>query len=260
MPAQNPYRAQTAGWGASFTTSLLLHGVLLGALAGWAWYLNRDHFVMGDATARLGGAVGVTSVETIPIFQPPAPERKVARDTENEVPDKPHPKKAVPKDDDGIALIKKKKPEKKLNLRAMLDRTLPDEKVQPNRLTSDLGSKARSEMYRMPVRGMGDLGLGNSNPFGEGLGWYATRLQTALAGKWTAEEVPRLSARGRTVVTFTIFRNGIIANGKVLQSSGNPAADRAALRAVEAISPFVALPATFPRDAAFVEFYFDLKQ
>lgn len=258
MPAQTPYRAVTSGWGASFTLSLFLHGFLLVALAGWAWYLNRNRLVMGDPNAKLGGSVGVSVVETIPIPQPPAPERRVARDTDNQVPDKPEPRKAEPRNEDGVALIKKKPPRKKIDLAQLADkRLLPEEQI-PNRLTSNMGSKARSEMYR--VQGMGDLGMGDNSPFGAGLGWYATRLQKALGEKWSAEEVPRLSARGRTVVTFTIFRNGTVANGKVIQSSGNPAADRAALRAVEAISPFVALPPAFPRDAAFVEFYFDLKQ
>jgi TonB family protein len=260
MPAQTPYRAETSGWGASFTLSLLLHGLLLGGLAAWAWYLNRNLFTMGDPNAKLGGAVGVNVVETIPIPQPPAPERKVARDTENEVPDKPEPKKVERRDDDGIALLKKKKktPEKKIDLAKLADkRLLPEEKL-PNRLSSNMGSKARSEMYR--VQGMGSVGVGDNSPFGAGLGWYATLLQKKLGEKWSAEEVPRLSTYGRTVVNFTIFRNGNVGNGKVIQSSGNPAADRAALRAVEAINPFVALPPQFPRDAAFVEFYFDLKQ
>lgn len=256
MPQETRYQAETTGWGASFTTSLLLHGLVFAGLVGWT-YFNRA-FQFGDQDAKPGGTVGVTVVKSIPIPQPPAPEiKKAARDTENEVLDKPEPKKIEPRIDEGIALLKKKKKEKKLDLRAQADKyRLPDEKI-PDRLTSSMGTRARSEMYQQP--GVGQLGLGNNNPFGDGLGWYAKRLQEALASKWTIDDVPRFTA-GRTSIAFKIFRNGTVADAKVLQSSGNAAADRAALRAVEAINPFIALPAQFSRDVATVEYQFDIKR
>jgi len=253
---RNQLVERTGGWGASFLWSCSLHLALVTGLIGWTIY-NRN-FQMGDPNSQAGGGpVAVTAVETIPIFQPPAPERKVAnRDTENEVSETKQ-KKAEPRDDEGVALFKKKKKEtRKTDVRAMLDRRLPDERPV-DRLTTDLGTKARSEMYRMNVSGMGNLGLGNNNPFGEGFGWYATLLQQKLAGKWVRDG---LSARGRTIVAFTIFRNGTVAGGKVVQSSGNPAADRAALGAVEAINPFNPLPDKFPRSAANVEMTFELTQ
>ena len=252
----NRYQAAPTGWGTSFSTSLLLHGLVFAGLLGWAYYQRK--FQLGDPTAKPGGAVGVTMVNSIPIPQPPAPEvKKAARDTENEVLEKPEPKKRPPKVDDGLALVKKKKPEKKLDLRAQADKyRLPDEKI-PNRLTSNMGSRARSEMFQQP--GVGQLGLGTSNPFGDGLGWYAKRLQEALASKWTVEDVPRIST-GRTTIGFKILRNGNVTDAKVILSSGNPAGDRAALRAVEANNPFIPLPAQFPRDTATVEYQFDLRR
>jgi TonB family protein len=255
MPNETRYQAEATGWGATFTTSLLLHGLLFAGLAGWAIY-NRA-FQFGDQNAKPGGAVGVTVVKSIPIPQPPAPEiKRAARDTENEVLDKPEPKKVEPRIDDGIALLKNKK-KKKLDLRAQADKyRLPEERI-PDRLSSNMGTRARSEMFQQP--GVGQLGLGNNNPFGDGLGWYAKRLQEALGAKWSIDDVPRFAA-GRTSIAFKIFRNGSIADAKVILSSGNPAADRAALRAVEAIHPFIALPAQFSRDVAFVEYQFDIKR
>jgi TonB family protein len=256
MPNQTRYHAETTGWGASFTTSLLLHSLVFVGLIGWAYYQRA--FRMGEQDGKPGGAVGVTMVKSIPIPQDPAPEiKRAARDTPNEVLEKPEPKKVEQRLDEGIALLKKKKKEKKLDLRAQADKyRLPEEKI-PDRLASNMGTRARSEMYK--VAGSGEVGIGNNNPFGDGLGWYAKRLQEHIGSKWNTDDVPRLSG-GRTSITFTIFRNGTVANGKVVQSSGNPAADRAALRAIEAANPFIPLPANFPRDAAFVEYQFDIRR
>jgi protein TonB len=247
---------ESNGWSASLGGSLIAHALLMAALLGWSWWQNRDRMQLGDPDAKGAGVVGVGVVTSIPIQTQRAETNRLARDTENEVPEaKSEPKTQAP-EDDGVALLeKKRRPKKKQNLQAMLNRTLSDE--PPSRLTSDMGRRASADMLQ--VANVGNLGTGNSNPFGEGLGWYAKRLRDALASKWKIDDVPRLSLGSRqTIVAFTIQRDGRVSGVRVLQSSGSPAADQAAVRAVNGIDPFVPLPGSFPRNNANVEYQFEI--
>ncbi len=67
---------------------------------------------------------------------------------------------------------------------------------------------------------------------------YIERMHTLIGQKWLRPQVGDVT----TIVYFSIQRDGTIRDAKVETSSGNPTADRAALRAVLESSPLPPLP------------------
>lgn len=67
--------------------------------------------------------------------------------------------------------------------------------------------------------------------------WFSVMPEIALKGE-----------KGRVVVVFTIVRNGKVEDTRLIVSSGKEALNRAAELAIEASSPFAALPADFKGD------------
>ena len=107
-------------------------------------------------------------------------------------------------------------------------------------------------MYQVP--GGGGVGLGDSSPFGEQFGAYANIIRNNIAQNW---KPVKSSLSQSVVVTFTIRRDGSIANVKILTSSGNQSLDFSAQRAVlDAQLP--PLPYNFPRNQADVQMRFEL--
>ena len=109
--------------------------------------------------------------------------------------------------------------------------------------------------------GTGGVGMGLGGAFGSRFGWYRDLLEQRVAQKWRTEDVdPRLQTAPPVIVTFDLLRSGAIRDVRVLQSSGNLALDRSAQRAIYEASPFPALPQGYERDAARIEFWFQLKR
>jgi periplasmic protein TonB len=126
------------------------------------------------------------------------------------------------------------------------------QKYNDSQLYSTGGQRASSSMYQ--VQGGGGVGLGDNSPFGEEFGTYANIIRDNIARAW---KPMKTGGTPSVVVTFTIQRNGSIANVKVATSSGNQALDFSAQRAVlDAQLP--PLPNNFPRNQADVQMKFEL--
>lgn len=86
-------------------------------------------------------------------------------------------------------------------------------------------------------------------------GPYLARLQRAIERHW----IPGQSnSSRRTVVLFTIARNGQISNLRLAQSSGNQQTDSAAISAVQLAAPLEPLPTAFQGTNIDIHFTFDL--
>ena len=70
-------------------------------------------------------------------------------------------------------------------------------------------------------------------------------------------EPPKGNESKRVVLLFKIAKSGRMLSCRVLKSSGLPAADQAALRAVELTAPFRPLPAEFKGQSIDIQFTFD---
>jgi TonB family protein len=256
-----------------FWGSIAMHIAIAGLLIGYGIASNRHHMRWGskDGGGGLGTSVVVNPTATIPL-QTFGPVNPVANPSKSQVPTPP-PKKAVPKtqpkakapDPDAISLKSKTTP-KKVQERVPEPVPTPnkfrDTQVDtPNQLYGRAGPALSSPMLQKP--GSGNLGVGSSSPFGEDLGYYANILQDRIAQHWRTDDVPPQvrSTQQPVIVTFTLRRDGSIGGiPQIKQSSGVPALDRSAQRAIVEATPFPQIPAKFLRNEAQVELTFELRR
>jgi protein TonB len=175
---------------------------------------------------------------------PPAPKEKI----------KPIPKIKTPPPD-AIALkseraTTKRQPEPQVQ--PQINKFRDQQKYNDSQLYSTPGQRASNPMYQ--VQGGGGVGIGDNSPFGEEFGTYANIIRDNIARAW---KPMKAGGTPSVVVTFTIQRNGSIANVKIATSSGNQGLDFSAQRAVlDAQLP--PLPDKFPRNQAEVQMKFEL--
>jgi TonB family protein len=95
----------------------------------------------------------------------------------------------------------------------------------------------------------GGTGGGAGEPFGVSgfpFTYYLQILSDKISGSWFTSLVdPGVSGQFQTQVYFRIYRNGQVSDLKVEVSSGIPAFDLSALRAIQTASPFAPLPAEY---------------
>lgn len=252
---------ETDRLGRGFVRSLALHGLVIGVLAGYEWWTNRERDRIGERNS-LGAAAGITSVSQIPIARRDARVNPVANDTESMVPTpekvKPTPKEKVVREDPDAIPLKRKQKKTREEIIATNQRYKPDP-VLPNQVTSNLGQAAVSPL--LGVQGSGGVGTATASPFGNRFGWYEKLLRERVAQKWSTLDVDqRLRTAPPCIVTFTIARDGNVSAVKIIQSSGNYAIDQSAQRAVLEAAPMPPLPTGFERNTANIEFWFELKR
>jgi len=95
----------------------------------------------------------------------------------------------------------------------------------------------------------GGTGGGGGEPFGVSgfpFTYYLQFLSDKISASWFTSIVdPGVSGQFQTQVYFKIFRNGQVGDLKVEVSSGVPAFDLSALRAIQTASPFAPLPSEY---------------
>lgn len=252
-----------------FWVSLVLHVAVLGSLTATG-LIQGHHLSIGSQTGGGMGAFMVNPVASIPIPNQGGRENPVANDTRSQVPTPPAPKakaKPVPKAKapqlDAIPLKSQRAQkhereteahprEREIAPQPETNRYREQQTYNPSQLYSSVGSRASSSMYQLP--GGGGVGLGDSSPFGEQFGAYANTIRNIIAQNWRPV---KSGGTPTVVVTFTIQRNGSIANVKVSRSSGNQTMDFSAQRAV-LDSTLPPLPPNFPRNQADVDLTFEL--
>jgi TonB family protein len=82
---------------------------------------------------------------------------------------------------------------------------------------------------------------------GVDFGWWLRRFVAQVKSNWLIPQSAML-LKGRVVITLNIHRNGTITDINVIQSSGLPALDTAAVNALKTSNPTVALPPEYPED------------
>lgn len=91
--------------------------------------------------------------------------------------------------------------------------------------------------------------------FGNKYGWYIDVIRRKVQSNWMTYEIdPHIMAPHRAFIEFDIMRDGSPAHVQLAQSSGVPSLDQSALRAVQRIDGFGALP---EGSVLHVEFWFD---
>ena len=85
-------------------------------------------------------------------------------------------------------------------------------------------------------------------------GPYMRELQRRIKMNW---EPPKGNESKRVVLLFKIARDGRLISHRIYKSSGLPAADRAAMSAVELTAPFKPLPPEYKENSVEIQFTFD---
>ena len=108
----------------------------------------------------------------------------------------------------------------------------------------------------------GGFGIsGGGGDFGTKYAWYVHVIQQKVSENWLKYEVdPRINNAQRVYITFDVMRDGHPANVSVEQSSGVPSLDVSAVRALQRIDTFGALPPDYSGNKISVEYWFDYKK
>jgi TonB family protein len=113
------------------------------------------------------------------------------------------------------------------------------------------------------LTGGGGVSIGNNSALGTQFGAYQDMVKNKVAGNWKTGDIdPRIRTANPVVVTFSINRDGSVPSRsvKVVQSSGIPALDVSAQRAILESEPFTQLPPQYTRSSADIEFHFELRR
>jgi len=82
-----------------------------------------------------------------------------------------------------------------------------------------------------------------NSDFGGKYGWYVDAVKRTVQNNWLLYEIdPHIVAPHRAYVDFDVLRDGTPANVHLVQSSGVPTLDQSALRALQRVDRFGALP------------------
>ena len=250
--------------GRSFVGAVLFHVLLVALVAGFT-ALKINGPTLGAEKGGHMGSVAITPVDKIPLPKPDAPPNPVAKDTPSNVPSPKAPPKVAPKPKERV-----KPPDpnsipipggftKRKYAEPPPDKFRAQEKTIDNQLTSHSGRQLSSDMFAM--QGSGKMGLGENSPFGNQFGAYAEILRKLVAEKWKTSDIDqKIRTAPEVTVTFTLHRDGSVANVHITKSSGNAALDRSGQRAILDAAPFPKMPPAFPKDQTDIDFIFELKR
>ncbi len=245
-----------------FLGSIALHLSIAAAVIGLSWAeAHRPREIWGNPNGGGGfGSVAVNVVPRIPLPTRSGPVNPVANDTENLAPEPPPKPKAQPRvrapEPDAIPLPSRNAQRRPSQAASTPNKWRQQQQDVPNQVYSQSGQRLVSPMIGMTGNG-GAVGLGDNSPFGTQFGYYADLIKRQVAAHWHTPFL-QSSTAPEVIVTFTIRRDGSVPPNSVrlVQTSGIPALDMSAQRAVLEAQPFQQLPPQFQRNSADIEFHF----
>jgi protein TonB len=243
--------------------SVVLHAAVFGTLLLWGLVLSGPHETWGDANSGGPGSISINVVNKIPLPSRSGIVNPLANPTESAVPTPPpaaKPKKlAPPEEPDAIPLKSRTHPKPSDIARSAANTWRAKQQDRPNQLYSAAGQALVSPLVGQV--GSGGVGVGQGSPFGNRFGNYVVVLRQRVAEKWHTEDLDaRIHTLPPAIVTFDLQRDGSVRNVHLAQTSGNSTLDYSAQRAIYDASPFPPLPAAYDRNAATIEFWFELRR
>ena len=249
-------------WGRALAWSVGLHvGVTL-SLFIYSAFVHRS---TGEGWGAGGGgeAIGATLVSSVPLPVPPSQSQNVlANESKGVTQSQP---KVEEKQPDAIEIQGKNakiKPKKKQE--TITKKNTPAEpEPETNQVAFGEGGPVSGPYGTFSAAGAkGGFGItGGGGDFGTKYAWYVHVIQQKVSENWLRYEVdPRISSASRVYITFDVARDGHPTNVQVEQSSGVPSLDISAVRALQRIDTFGALPSDYSGSKISVEFWFDYKK
>lgn len=239
--------------------SLMVHaGVVALVVSSGLLHLQRETWGQQHASS---GSIGVDMVKTIPIPRNEGPKNPLANDTKSIAPEAPAEVKAKPvakaPDPTAIEVPDKLAKQKKTAPKQVATNLFHPQQYQANQVYTRTPQAANSPMFGM--QGSGGVDIGPASVLGSRFGAYADLMKQRIRQKWNTADV-HASAAAKCGVTFTIARNGSVANVQVSHPSGDYLLDTSAKRAILDANPLPELPREFERGEATVELWFQLQQ
>src|ERR1700752_3293809 len=244
--------AWSAGLHVGITAALLIYSAVISGPSGDTWGAGGG-----------GEAIGATLVSTVPLPANPAQTQNVlANESKGLTESQPKIEEKVP---DAIEIQGKNakiKPKKKPET-ASTKQAQPAPEPEDNRVAFGEGGPVSGPYGTFSANGAkGGFGIsGGGGDFGTKYAWYVRVIQQKVSENWLKYEVdPRITSAQRVYITFDVARDGHPMNVRIEQSSGVPSLDISAVRALQRIDTFGALPPDYSGNKISVEYWFDYKK
>lgn len=249
-------------WRQPLAWSVTLHGFLFGGILLYGAIMGIRGEAWGGGGGG-GGAISATLVSTIPLPASPVQTQNIlANESKGLTQSLPKVKEEEPEAIPIPDKDTKRRPERQ-------PRTSTQEKPRPEETASNVVPFGQggpvSGPYGMFNAGgaKGGFGFtgGGGGDFGSRYAWYVRIVQQKVSENWLKYEIdPSIHDARRVYITFEITRNGQPANVQIEQSSGVPSLDQSAVRALQRIDTFGALPNDYAGNRVSVEFWFDYRR
>jgi protein TonB len=250
-------------WGRALAWSVGLHLAITAGLLVYSAVLSGPRG-QGWGAGGGGEAMGATLVSTVPLpASPRQTENILANESKGITKSRPQPKPET-NEPDAIEIQGKnaKLKQKKIET-ATKEKPRPAPEEETNQVAFGEGGPVSGPYGSFSAGGAkGGFGFtGGGGDFGTRYAWYVHVVQQKVSENWLKYEVdPRVNTAQRVYITFDIARDGHPANVQVEQSSGVPSLDISAVRAIQRIDTFGALPPDYSGSKISVEFWFDYKR
>jgi len=242
--------------------SVVFHTLLTVAVLS-ASFLERR----GNDWGGPGGKLGGTKVNLVSTAGIPMPKESVVKESKAVDPTKGLHKEEPPKppepktDATKIPKFTKEKPLPPTRQSRTLENKTP---VHDNDINYGKGGNPNlpTGYSQNPGEssGVATIGQGGGD-FGARYPWYVDAVRNRVRQVWDQTAIDpavRAARRAHAVVTFRISTNGTVSSIRMSQSSGNSSMDYSALRALQTIDSFKALPNDYMGSYVDVTFDFDL--
>ena len=245
-------------WGRNLAWSAGLHVAVAAAIVLYTVVVPEG---TGSTWGAGGGgdALGVSLVNSIPLPASPAPtENVLANESKGLSLSRPMPEEKEPE----ILIPDKNAKKKPAPQTSASRRKPPPEAVEEanNVIPFGQGGPVSGPYGTFNAGGAkGGFGFtGGGGDFGNRFAWYVRVVRDKITDNWLKYEVdPRITEARRVYLKFDINREGRPSNVQVEQSSGVPALDQCAMRALQRIDTFGPLPQDYSGNRVSVEFWFD---
>lgn len=251
--------AEREKWSGAIALSLGLHVALALTIVIVGLLRGSSGNLWGD-TATGGDAVQANLVSSVPLPAPQQPTQNIVA-TENKGLTQSVPQQAQ-EEPEAVPI-----PDKRTNRK--VDRTVTPNTQKP--LPQPTPPKDNVVPYGEggPVSGpygafttahtKGGFSF-QGGDFGSRFAYYVQGVNRKVSDNWYTVEVNPSASGHRVYLTFDIDRDGTPSNVRVEQSSGIPALDLSAQRAVQRIDTFGRLPDGYSGSKVSVEFWFDYQR
>lgn len=265
MAARDTVQNERKPFGDSMKGSVLLHIGIVAAVLIAMFIQSHFHGNEWGSNSTKGAisATLVSSAPTLPLPQDQQPTKNVlATETPSPAPALPQPKPVQSFPLDAIPIPVKKPPKPKPVKKPQ--RAAPKHpQAPPQQHRANYGQQAATQIPHSMAANTPQSNPVNVNggDFSSRFPWYVNQITRTVSENWYRQEIDPSTPYGRVAkVVFTIDRDGAPSHIRLSQSSGSPTLDSSAIRAVERVNTFGALPAQYRGSNVSVEYTFSYDQ